>query len=176
MDPIVPDGQKTFVPRPLGRGAIEQTPSEIDGRLNPFEQSGSWVGIGRGPIERRGPLHALEASDPLQDLGKGVRGFSLAEQQHLVADSSDGLRARQPPDAPTRVVRIDETTVATGEFDDCLARTRQALPKRRRRNLQDARRLRPFDLQNLSEDLRQTMRTIETGEQRIHATDIHLFE
>jgi hypothetical protein len=144
--------------------------------LNPFEQLGAWICVGRGSIERRGPLDGLETPDSLQDLRKVARGFRLPEKQFLAADSSDGLGPRESPDALTGVAGIDETTMATSEFDDRPACARQALPKCRCRNLQDACGVRPVELQNLAEDVRETMRAVETREQRVHTSDFHFFE
>jgi hypothetical protein len=115
-------------------GKRERDVLGIDGRLNPFEQFRPRISVRRRSIERGGPLNALETSDSLEDARKRLRGVGAPEEQGRRLDSPGRLRAWQSSHAPTRVVRIDEPTMGSGESDDRLSRARQSLPKRRRRN------------------------------------------
>jgi hypothetical protein len=107
---------RLFAERKSGRTVERRLQRSIAAGIR-SSNSGPGFASGVVPIERRSPLDGLEAPDSLQDVRKVARGFRLPEQ-FLAADSSDGLGPREPPDAPTGVAGIDETTIATSEFDD----------------------------------------------------------
>src|SRR5713101_6656391 len=99
-----------------------------------------------------------------------------SEQESRCIHPTRFQRRRYTAFATASVFRIHDPTFGARELDHGLARSRKPLAEARRRDLQDLGRLRAVELENLADNVSQSMIAVEASQHSERTADLDLFD
>lgn len=130
-----------------------------------------------GSEERDGSLRFLELADIHQDFGKRPRILGIVSEKEILpvnALQCDGFV--QPPMAAASVPRIRQTASCLHELDDLRPGSFETLAESDWPYAQNCRRLVPVHFQNLTQNVRKAVRTVQAQKHPQRASHPDLLE